>query len=409
MMFPKKLTAALLTVACILAFSGCGLVYIKDSEPLSTVHGAEADNDKETDIGSDNTALPDKEPEPIDTSVTISMVGDILLHEKVYESGDMGDGTYNYDHFFANVKDEIEAADIAIVNQEVILGGRELGLSGYPSFNGAFEVGDAIADAGFDIVLHATNHTIDRGSQAVRNCLDFWSSQHPEIAILGINATAEAQSNIYVREENGIKIAFLNYTYGTNGIPLPADMPYCVNLLDEDTLIRDIAKAEEIADFTVVLPHWGTEYVLEPDNDQKYWTQIMFDCGVDLVIGTHPHVIEPVELIETEEHSMLVYYSIGNFINSTAQSGSGIANRMVGGMANVTLDRDENGDVYIKDYGVTPLVTHSLTGKGLITTYLLSDYTEELSIENEIVSQDPAFSYAYCVELIKKVFGDLSD
>ena len=303
----KRLTAIFITAALLFTLGGCGLVTVIDSDPMHTVGEAETkDKDAVTESKPDNDTEPEKEPEPLDTTVTISMVGDILLHERVYESGDMGDGTYNYDHFFANVRDEIEAADIAIVNQEVILGGRDIGLSGYPSFNGAFEVGDAIADAGFDIVLHATNHTIDRGSQAVRNYLNFWETEHPEIAVLGIHGSAEDQSNIYVREENGIKIAFLNYTYGTNGISIPSDMPYCVDLLERDRLVNDIAKAEEMADFTVVLPHWGTEYVLEPDADQEYWTQIMFDCGVDLVIGTHPHVIEPVEMIETEEHSMLV-------------------------------------------------------------------------------------------------------
>ncbi len=345
------------------------------------------------------------EPPVKDNAVTISMVGDVLLHEKVADSGRMDDGSYNYDHLFANVKDEIEGADISIVNQEVILGGKDLGLTGYPSFNGAFEVGDALVNAGFDIVLHATNHTLDKGAKAVRNCLSFWEATYPNTAVLGINSSAEAQGEIYVREEKGIKIAFLNYTYGTNGIPLPSDMPYCVNLLSEDTLKRDIAKAEEIADFTVVLPHWGTEYVLEPDSNQKYWTQIMFDGGVDLVIGTHPHVIEPVELIEDEDHSMLVYYSIGNFINSTAQTGAGIANRMVGAMAKVSLEKDENGTVSIKDYSALPLVTHVLTGQGAITTYKLSDYTEEMASENEIVASDPAFSLQYCKDLFDRVFG----
>ncbi|MBQ4066510.1 MAG: CapA family protein [Clostridia bacterium] len=398
----KKITAIILCAIISLSLFSCKVIQSELSAD-GTLPDAETATAPVTDT-------PDTEPEPEpDTEVTISMVGDVLLHEKVSESGEMADGTYNYDHLFANVREEIEAADIAIVNQEVILGGRDMGISGYPSFNGAFEVGDAIAGAGFDIVLHATNHTIDRGSKAVRNCISFWETNHPEMAILGINSSPEEQSDIYVREENGIKIAFLNYTYGTNGIPLPTDMPYCVNLLDEATLKADISAAEAMADFTVVLPHWGTEYVLEADSNQRYWANIMFQCGADLVIGTHPHVIEPVEIMEDEDHSMLIYYSIGNFINSTAQTGAGIANRMVGGMANVTLDRDENGEVYIKDYGVTPLVTHVLTGSGRITTYKLSDYTEDLAAKNEIVASDPSFSLEYCRNLVKKVFGDLCE
>lgn len=403
----KHLSYACLLLIISLLLSSCMLRAEGEFSTMQETYESSPEA-QDTQDTKDTERDADTEPPAVDTSVTISMVGDVLLHEKVAESGDMGDGTYNYDHLFKNVKDEIEAADISIVNQEVILGGRDLGLTGYPSFNGAFEVGDALAKSGFDIVLHATNHTIDRGSVAVRNCLDFWKTSYPEMAILGINSTAEEQGNVYVREENGIKIAFLNYTYGTNGIPLPSDMPYCVDLLDEATLKRDIAKAEEIADFTVVLPHWGTEYVLEADTNQKYWAQIMFDSGADLVIGTHPHVIEPVELMDDGEHKMLVYYSVGNFINATAQTGPTIANRMVGAMANVTLDRQSDGSIEITDYGVTPLVTHVLSGKGQITTYKLSDYTETLAKENEIVASDPAFSLEYCRDLVDQVFGDLA-
>lgn len=397
----KSSITLLMVLSVVLSQSSCRVI---ESDLSSD------DTITESDITSlqDTSSTADPVPTP-DSSVTISMVGDVLLHEKVSDSGKMDDGSYNYDHLFANVKTDIENADISIVNQEVILGGREMGLSGYPSFNGAFEVGDAIAGAGFDIVLHATNHTIDRGSRAVKNCMEFWDTKHPQIAVLGINSSAEEQQNIYIRTENGIKIAFLNYTYGTNGIPLPADMPYCVNILEEKKLRQDIALAEELADFTVVLPHWGTEYILEPDNSQKYWTQVMFECGVDLVIGTHPHVIEPVEMIENDDHSMLVYYSIGNFINSTAQSGKGIANRMVGAIANVKIDRSEDGNVDIIDYGVTPIVTHVLTGSGKITTYKLSDYTDELASQNEIVSSDPSFSLNYCENLVNEVFGELID
>ena len=400
----NTLRALALTISLLLLLTACRRVTQPDFTVDSTTDTAQKDTTTVDTTAEDTTAsVPEEIP---DTSVTISMVGDVLLHEKVADSGKMADGTYNYDHLFANVKDHITKADIAIANQEVILGGRDMGLSGYPCFNGAFEVGDALAAAGFDIILHATNHTLDRGTRAVQNCMTFWGTSYPDITVLGIHADRESQERLYVREENGIRIAFLNYTYGTNGIPLPSDMPYIVDILTAERLRRDIAKAEEIADFTVVLPHWGTEYVLTPDNNQKYWANIMLDCGADLVIGTHPHVIEPIEILTDGENSMLVYYSIGNFINATAQTGEGIADRMVGGIANVTIDKDENGEAYISDYGVTPIVTHVLSGSGAITTYKLSDYTKELAGENEIIASDPAFSLEYCKDLAEKVFGD---
>ena len=196
----KHLSYACLLLIISLLLSSCMLRAEGEFSTMQETYESSPEA-QDTQDTKDTERDADTEPPAVDTSVTISMVGDVLLHEKVAESGDMGDGTYNYDHLFKNVKDEIEAADISIVNQEVILGGRDLGLTGYPSFNGAFEVGDALAKSGFDIVLHATNHTIDRGSVAVRNCLDFWKTSYPEMAILGINSTAEEQGNVYVRED----------------------------------------------------------------------------------------------------------------------------------------------------------------------------------------------------------------
>ena len=338
---------------------------------------------------------------PAQETVTLYMVGDVLLHERVTESGLSEDGTYNFDHFFAHVKDDIESADIALVNQEVILGGEALGISGYPNFNGPFEVGDALAEAGFDVVLHATNHALDRNGDGIMNCLGYWKTVHPEIAVLGINESEADSEKVYIREVNGIKVAILNYTYGSNGIEPPYDMPYAVNYLDEETLRRDIAYAEENADFTVVCPHWGTEYEHEPDDSQRYWAGIMTECGADLIIGTHPHVIEPVE----EIGGVPVFWSLGNFINSTAEEGAGVADRMLGAAAKVTLAKDSDGAVTVSEYSAEPLVCHVADGKGM-TTYRLSDYTGELAEENLIVYSDPSFSVEYLNELFERIMGN---
>ncbi|MBQ6787836.1 MAG: CapA family protein [Lachnospiraceae bacterium] len=348
-----------------------------------------------------------EEPEP--QEVSLVMVGDILMHTKVYESGLMEDGSYNYDHMFAQVKTDIEEADIAIVNQEVILGGRELGLSGYPAFNAAFEVGDSLVDAGFDVILHATNHALDKGKKGLLNCIQFWEEQYPDIAVLGIHESEEDAQEIYVQEINGIRVAILNYTYGTNGIALPKDMPYAVELWDEKQIADDVVRAKEIADFIVVCPHWGTEYVLEETADQRKKAQFLADLGVDLVIGTHPHVVEPVKWVSgAEGNQMLVYYSIGNFINATSGTGNGKAARMLGAMAEVTIAmNEETQEAYISEYGIEPLVTHNVSGSGQITTYKLVDYTEELAKQNEMIYQDRTFSKAYCEDISSTVFGDL--
>lgn len=341
--------------------------------------------------------------------ISIIMVGDMLMHTPVEESALQEDGTYSYDAIFANTVEEIKAADLAIVNQEVIIAGESFDVSGYPAFNAPFELGHDLVEAGFDVICHGTNHALDQGKKGLKSCIAFWEENYPEVPVLGINGSKESQEEIYIYEQDELKIAVLNFTYGTNGIALPSDMPYAVDMLEEETVLAAIAKAEELADFTVVCPHWGTEYVLKQTKEQEKWSKVFFENGVDLVIGTHPHVIEPIEMMTDEEtgHSMLVYYSIGNFVNWTSSSGNGIANRMVGGMAQITVGRDENGKAVILEYGVEPVVAHLTEGINGVTTYFLKDYTNTLASENEIRKQDENFSLEYCEELCDKVWGGL--
>ena len=261
----------------------------------------------------ETTAEPTTEEETTTKVPTIEvdlmMIGDMLMHEGVVKSGLMDDGTYNFDHLYTNIAKDISSADIKIVNQETILGGSDFAYTGYPTFNSPWALGDAEVKAGFNIILHATNHTLDKGLKGVENCLSFWKTYHPDTTVLGINETEEDYENIYVYEKEGFKIAFLNYTYGTNGIPIPDSKPYIVNMLDKDKITADVTKAKQLADMVIVLPHWGTEYVYTPDSNQNYWTQLFLSLGVDVVIGTHPHVLEPVEVVsDTKGHEMLVYY-----------------------------------------------------------------------------------------------------
>ena len=343
----------------------------------------------------------------------IIMVGDILLHTPVEESCLQPDGSYDYDSLFSHTKGEIAAADLALVNQEVIIGGADLGISGYPCFNADYNLCDSLVGAGFDVICHATNHAMDKGRAGLVNCAEYWRDEYPEITVLGIHDTADTSTSCgadpAIIELGDMRIAVLNYTYGTNGISLPADMPYAVDLLNEEQVAADIQRAEELADFTIVCPHWGTEYRLTSDASQEKWTKIFAENGADLVLGTHPHVIEPIEWVTDEENDqeMLVYYSLGNFVNWTSGTGEGVANRMVGGMAEVTLTKNEDGKVEIADYGVKPMISHVTSGPEGVTTYFLEDYDEVLAEENEIVSQDPDFSREYCVNLCDSVWGDL--
>lgn len=367
----------------------------RDSEAIS-----EANDSEENSESSDET----------DDNISILMVGDVLLHDGVVASCKKDDGTYDFAPLFINTADTIRKADIAIVNQEVILGGEELRISGYPAFNAPYEVGDALYDAGFDVVCHATNHALDRNKKGIENCLNYWRGAHPDMTILGIHDEQSSLDDICIKEAAGLKIAILNYTYGTNGIPLPKDMPYAVDLLNREIVARDLAYAEENADFTIVCPHWGIEYQLDYSKDQKSWAQFMTENGADLIIATHPHVIEPIEWVESENgNKALCYYSLGNFINWTSGRGKNVANRMVGGMAYVELT-PKAGDFSmdsdrIAAYTAYPLVSHVCREKGKVSTYFLEDYTEELAENNVIKEQDSAFSIEYCRGIIDRVWG----
>ena len=337
--------------------------------------------------------------------VTLIMVGDMLLHDRVEESAQKEAGGYDFSAIFAHTKDMISEADIAIANEEVIIGGTELGVSGYPAFNAPFEFADELAESGFDVICHGTNHALDKGGRGITSCLNYWEN-YPEIQVLGIHDSQEDQNRLTVIEKNGLKLALLNYTYGTNGIALPGDMPFGVDYLLEEAVIEDLAEAEEIADFTIVCPHWGTEYRLTPDSYQEKWTGIFVDNGADLILGTHPHVIEPVEWKEQNGNKALVYYSLGNFVNWTSGEGAGVSNRMVGLMAKITLTKQSSGKVEIEDYDAIPLVCHVESGFGNVTVYPLDAYSEDLASQNAIRTQAPDFSYEYVRHLLDEVLGE---
>ena len=335
--------------------------------------------------------------------VTLLAVGDNLIHIEVVQSGKQEDGTYSFDHLYDEIKDEIMAADIAVINQETILGGKALNYSGYPAFNSPTEIGDSLVEAGFDVMLHATNHTMDKGLKGVNNTFEHWDT-YPDITILGINKTEEDRSKIPIVEINGIRIAMLNYTYGLNGYKVPNGMPYLVNMLDRKEMEKDIKKAHEEADFVIVYPHWGTEYVYKPIESQKDLVDFFYELGVDLIIGSHPHVLQPVEWITSaSEHKMLVYYSLGNFLSYQKEP-----TRMLGGIAHVTITKDDT-DTYISDAAITPIVTHYEHGPADYNygIYKLSEYNSELGDIHGVsdIATQGDFSYEETLRTARKVLG----
>ena len=374
-----------------------------------------ASNDATVDVNGEPTEPAEPEVEPV--TITMMAVGDMLMHGGASVPALQADGTYNYDYLFANVLDEIQAADIAVVNQEVVFGGNEKGNIGYPCFNVRTEQGDALVKAGFDVVLHATNHTMDQGAIGIHNTLDFWKNNYPDTTVLGIHENEESYNTVNIMEVDGIKVALLNYTYGLNGFNLPANEPYLVDLMNEwstDKMEADLKYANENADFVVVFPHWGTEYVLAETEQEAQWAQFFADNGADLIIATHPHVVQPVKWITgANGNETLVYYSLGNFVSIQYYNFS-----MLGGMAQVSITKDATG-TYISEYDMDFVVTHYTAGRVAVTTYMLDDYTSELAATHAILVEPTEkymnvnAGYPFTVEGLKnlseQICPDLAD
>jgi len=291
---------------------------------------------------------PDKQPhsvtptepvlkERID-SVTLAAVGDVLIHSSIYKDAKTAEG-YDFRPMFAKVKPYITAADLAIANQESMIGGEAIGLSDYPMFNSPFEVGDALKDAGFDVVSMANNHTLDRGEQAILNAIGHW--KRLGMVYVGAYESEEDRRRIRIAEKNGISFAFLAYTYGTNGIPVPEGKPYLVNLIEAETVEREIREARGKADVVIVNVHFGQEYARMPDGSQKTFATMAAEAGADIIIGHHPHVLQPVEWIETASgRKSFVIYSLGNFI--AAQEGP---YKRTGGILQLRVEKKTVGPV----------------------------------------------------------------
>ena len=401
----KKIIIFLSSITLLFVVS-CSLYVLFDREDsLSASRVA-----SESETPSDNTPSPEPvktaapSPEPTPTEVpafqeydiTLMAVGDNLIHMGIVHTGKQPDGSLDYSVLFEGISEYLDVADLKIINQETILGGNQRGFSGYPYFNSPTEVGDAIADAGFNVVLQASNHSADQGVDGLVHCAQFWE-QYPEILVTGIYTDKQAASSLPVTQDDlgniplitikDITFAVLNYTYGPNMEVIPEDLEGYLELLcayDTDSnrlnftalnpqVLKDIETAKTLADVVIVCPHWGTEYITTPSSYQQEFALQMTQAGADLIIGTHPHVVQPVEWIEAENgNRALCYYSLGNYV-STQKDGLS----MLEAMAWVTFHVTED-DVFIQEdnTGAIPLVCHYTSGPvRLEKVYSLADYT----------------------------------
>lgn len=312
--------------------------------------------------GENKPIIPNTQAAPTEEvyQASLVMVGDALIHSSVYRDANRlaEYNGYDFKPQIEYIKEKTVNYDIAYYNQETILGGTNLGLSDYPTFNSPQEVGDAFIDAGFNLVSLATNHTVDRGKSAVLSSREYWNNQEGVQAV-GSYSSIDEKNEIESRvlEKNGITYAMLNYTYGTNGIPVSED--YLVNVwptnLDlnmvssdvkyqeyKTTVKNDIEKIRDKVDVLIVAMHWGVEYTHTPTQYEKDMAQFLAENDVDIVIGTHPHVIQPVEWID----DTIVFYSLGNFISAQYQNQGTCSNYkcMVGLMSSLVITKTVLGD-----------------------------------------------------------------
>ena len=277
--------------------------------------------------------------EPVEThnSFRIFMVGDGLLHGAVYKAARQADGTYDFNTMIWRMGNLARQYDIAYYNQETILGGTELGLAHYPRFNSPQEFGENMVGNGFNMVSLATNHCLDKDEEGILRSMAFWNSQ--PVVKAGTYLSWEEQQAMPVYECNGITYTYINYTYGTNGLYPPAGKEYLVNVYTPDNLLADIERANGMSDVVIVAIHWGTEYQHDPNSEQIELAQRMADAGADVIIGTHPHVIQPVEWIGDS----ICFYSLGNMISAQEDT-----EKLIGMMGEVTVNKDcVNGECKI--------------------------------------------------------------
>ncbi len=371
-----------------------------------------------------DTIPDDDEPETLYVMQMLA-VGDNLYDWYMLEDGRVGKDSFNFDRNYDNISRYLKDADYAIVNQETPLGGdggyqagddelkyihspnRWGSYHGYDKFNSPDAVGQALVKAGFNVVTMATNHVLDHGVEALGKSVDFWE-KYPGIELCGIHR-ASADTTITVIGDGRMSIALLNYTYGVNCDEHLKGNEHCVDILSESKIMSDVARARQLADFVVVLPHWGTEYLMTTDDMQNKYTRIFLKAGVDVVIGTHPHIVEPVEWIARESGGkMLVYYSLGNFMSMFRD-----AKCQLEAMANITFCKE--GDTKYVNGTVIPLVNHweydpkVFGNRKNFTVYRLKDYTEALARQHGCLHYKggAGFSKKFMENLARETWGDV--
>lgn len=386
----KKKMTIFLAVIMVLDVISLGVIFF-------TRNSARPDISADASPGTESQSVTEKQE--VFSRVSFVAVGDNLIHDTVYEqaAARVSDG-YDFSYDYEKIADKIAAPDVAILNQETIIS-TEHNVSSYPMFNSPVEVGEEMLKIGFDVFNIATNHSLDCGEKGLISAINFWKSKN--VITTGAYLNSDDMANIPMNEVNGVKIAYLGFTESTNGLSLPDDTEVIlVQAKDESLLQQQIAKAKETADVVIVNAHWGEEYTHEPNDNQRSLAQKLASWGADVIIGTHPHVIQPVEyIVNSDGRKTLVAYSLGNFISAQNRGP-----RMLGGMLNFEVVKNNaTGEIALENVKFSGVVTHYGYGYSNIRVYPLEDYTQELASKHGVLSKTSDFSLQYLYDILNDV------
>ena len=316
--------------------------------------------------------------EPMVKTVKMAVVGDIMVHDYQYnEAYDPATGEYDFMHNFQDAKKYFAGNDLIIGNLELTFGGPDRPYASFPCFNTPDSFLDAVKDAGFNLLTTANNHSMDTGKNGVIRTLD--KLDEYGIEHFGTYRSQEERDTIFYKNVNGIRFAFLSYTYGTNGLPVPD--AYLVNLIDEEQMVSDIQEARKHADVVVVMPHMGNEYESYPRDIFVNWADLMFEAGADIVLASHPHVLQRMEYRKLDhgngEHDGFIIYSLGNFISSQTTPP-----RNASIILHLTVEQVGNAPANVAEVSFVPIWTQFRNAANE-NHFVVRSVTERLSLSQE--------------------------
>ncbi|GAA6826857.1 CapA family protein [Helicobacter pylori] len=318
-------------------------------------------------------------------NLKVVAVGDNLIHPVVYNDAKVGKNTFDFKPMYSHIKPYIHKSDVAYINQESPLGGDDIPYSGFKRFNTPSSISKDVIDTGFNLINGSNNHALDQGTEGLRNNIDVWKKYQTNALFTGVFDSKKERDKTPILNKKGTKISMLSYTFGTNG--LKPDHPYQINYINKQNMSKDIAKAKKKSDVVMVSMHWGNEGSHQPNSKQKDIADFLAKKNVDVVIGMHPHVIQPVKWKKgTNGHKTLVAYSLGNFLNGQE---TGTASNDLGGSIEFDIDKKENKNK-IKNVKWRSIVNHyeikdpsDLDTRHNFKLYMLDDYTDKLSNKHD--------------------------